>query len=115
MSQNKVLIIVSSGKENKEKAMIGVRLALALKKNNLSEEVNVFFFGSSERLVAEGDSDLDPLLAELFDQKILPAACKGIAIRDDINVKLLEKRVELDLASSYIARKLDSGFSVLTF
>lgn len=115
MPQNKALIIITSGEEDKEKAVIGMRVAINLKKNGLSNEVNVLFFGPSERLVAKGDKEVDELLIQLFDQKIIPTACKGIAIRDEINTKLLEKKLELDMASGYIARRLDSGFSVITF
>lgn len=115
MAHNKVLVMISSGEESREKTITGMRLAINLKKNNLSDEVNVLFFGPSERLIAKGDKEVDELLGQLFEQKIIPSACKAIAIRDDVNLRLIEKKVELDLASSYIASRLDAGFSLISF
>ena len=111
----KVLIIVSSGEENKEKAMIGMRLAIGLKKNKISEEVGMLFFGPSERLVAGDDSDINNLLKEAADNGINPFACSGIANRDDISVKLASKNISLEGASKTIGRYLESGFVPIPF
>ncbi len=112
---NKVLIIVSSGEENKEKAIAGMRLAVGLKKNKVSEAVGMLFFGPSERLVAGDDSDINNLLKEATENGINPFACSGIANRDNISLKLTNKQITLEGASKTIGRFLEQGYTPITF
>ncbi|MGC8506336.1 MAG: hypothetical protein ACP5NK_06490 [Thermoplasmata archaeon] len=112
---HRLLVIISSGQENKEKAITGLIFAREMKKNNRSEKVGLIFFGPSERLIASGDKDIDETFKTVREAGIEPFACSGIAKRDNIEPMLAQRNIAMEPISKVIARYLDDGFVPITF
>lgn len=112
---HKLLVIISSGQENKEKAITGLIFAREMKKNNRSEKVGLIFFGPSERLIASGEKDIDETFKTVREAGIEPFACSAIAKRDNIEPMLAQRNIAMEPISKVIARYLDEGFVPITF
>jgi hypothetical protein len=85
VSKKKVLIIVSSGDKNVvSTAMVFGTISFEAK---LYSDLKVFFFGPSEKLIAE-DKELQANLTKLIKDGITPVACVNVSNAFDITPKL---------------------------
>ncbi len=107
---DKILVIVMSGSENKEKAMMGLNLAL-----HTTVETKVILFGPSEKLAAEGSPDISSLIKQLIDKGSIPIACSNYAEKNKIDSKLLEMKIEMKPVGKVISDYVLKGYAPITF
>ncbi len=107
----KLLIIISSGKEAKEKAQTGVMFAANSMKFGWSEKTEVIFFGPSQDLLVEDEEFRNEVIEQLGDYK--PLACKFIAEKKGYVDKLDFVRIEY--VGGIIAKLIDENFVPLVF
>lgn len=115
MAETKILFIISSGMEQKEKAVTGLRMAINMKQKNRVSDVRLLFFGPSEEMVAKGDEMLNSMLKEATDAGIYKTACVFIAENKKISASLKEKNINLEPAGEVLAKALQEGYVPITF
>ncbi len=111
----KCVIIIVSGAEEKQKAMVGITYSLNVKRNNLLDDVKVIFFGPSENAIADGDVDFVSAVRKLMDLKIMPIACSGVANRQNLNPGLQKMGLLIDNVGPIISNYIKEGYEVITF
>lgn len=114
---NGLLVIISSGEEAKEKALTGMMYAVNAKKNKWIENVNLIFFGPSEKMVAnaENESRLNKLLKMAIDLGISPMACRAVSENEDLTPKLEGLGFSVDYVGTIISSFIKKDYQVLTF
>ncbi len=111
---NKLLVIISSGEEAREKALTGLRFAVVAKKNRLMDDIQVVLLGPSERLAAN-DEEFKNLLVEGKDLGMVPVACSNIANRDNITETLKHLGFSVDPIGPVITDFMEKGYVPMTF
>lgn len=111
---NKILVIISSGEEAREKALTGLRFALVAKKNKLMDDIQIVFFGPSEKLVTD-DDEFKNMLREGKDLGIVPFACSGIANRDNLTEALKYLGFSVDPIGPVITDFMQKGYVPMSF
>ncbi len=107
----KLLVIISSGKEAKEKALTGVLFATNSMKYKWAE-VEIVFFGPSQDLLVEDEDFRNTVLSSIGDYK--PLVCRFISESKKHPMEKLDfARVEY--VGSIINRLIDDGFIPLVF
>jgi hypothetical protein len=116
MTQN-VLVIISSGEEAVDKALTGMMYALNVKKSKWLDDVNVIFFGPSERMIAKADSNsqVGAYLKQLMEQGITPVACRAIAERENLGNNLSALGLNVEYVGHIISSYIKKDYQVLTF
>lgn len=109
----KVLVIIASGEEGKEKALTGLMYAVNAVKNGWAD-VRLVFFGPVEDLIAEGDSEIISMVERFSEASELPLACRRIAERKNY-VEKLEGKVEVVYVGSIISELIADGYTPLVF
>ncbi len=114
---DKLLVIISSGDEAQEKALTGMMYATNVKKNKWLEEVNVIFFGPSEKMIAKShpDSPVGKSLKQLIDQGITPIACRAVADRDNLTTDLTGLGLSVEFVGHIISSYIKKDYQVITF
>ena len=112
---SKCLLIISSGLENKEKAIVGFRYAMNVKKNSLLDDIKVILFGPSEKALASGDIDFVKFIRRLIELKVIPVACSGVAINENISSDLEKNGLLIDDVGPIISKYIKEGYAVITF
>ena len=115
MTETKIIFIISSGVEQKEKALTGLRMAINMKVKKRVADVRVLFFGPSEEMISKGDEMIDQMLKEASDAGIYKTACIFIAQNKKIEDGLISKDVKLEPAGEVLAKALQEGFVPITF
>ena len=87
-------VIISSGLENKEKAIVGFRYSLNVKRNSLLDDIKVILFAPSEKALESGDMDFPKLTRDLMSLNVIPIACRGVARAQDIMGSLESQRLQ---------------------
>ncbi len=110
----KVLVIVSTGE--KEKAIAGMLWAWNMKRKGLLDDVVVYFFGPSEKLLVD-DGEVKFRVKLLLDMGIEVKACHGFAELGGYKHKLQEFLGEeaVDHVGKLIAEKIKAGYTPLVF
>jgi len=106
---DKILVIITSGKENREKAIVGLNFAL-----HTTIDTKLILFGASEQLATE-DDEVKGFIKQLIEKKIMPTACVGIADRNNIKEKLIEMKIDLKPVGSVISDYVKEGYAPITF
>lgn len=113
---NGVLVIVSSGEEAVEKAMTGMMYAINAKKHNWLDDVNLMFFGPSEKMIAKGANEqVSGLLKQAIELGITPVACRAISDRDEISTSLKGLGVDVEYVGTILSSYIKKDYQVLTF
>ncbi len=108
----KLLAIISSGKEAKERALVGVLFATNSMKYKWADEVEIVFFGPSQDLLIEDESFRETVLSSIGEYK--PLVCRFVSeIKGHPMEKLEFARVEY--VGSIINRLINDGFIPLVF
>jgi hypothetical protein len=108
----KLLVIVSSGKEAKEKALVGVLFATNTMKYKWAEEVEIIFFGPSQDLLVEDEEFRNVVLSSIGEYK--PLVCKYLAeTKEHPKEKLEFARIEY--VGSIINELIGKGYTPLVF
>jgi hypothetical protein len=110
---SKFLVVISTSE--RDKALLGLRWAIAALKNKWAEDVEVVFFGPIEKSIAEGDNDLLGLIKDLEGLGKEAVACIRVAEAEGIAEKISEKNVKLGRVGELIAKYVDNGFIPLVF
>ncbi len=115
MVETKVIFIISSGVEQKEKALSGLRMAINMKVKNRVDDVRILFFGPSEEMIAKGDAVIDQMIKEATEAGIYKTACVFIAENKKVDKALKDKEIKLEPAGEVLAKALKEGFFPITF
>ncbi len=107
---DKLLVVITSGKEDKQKAILGLMFSL-----HATVETKVILFGPSETLVAENDQDATPLIKQLMDKNIIPVACTNYADGNKLTDKLLAMNLKLKPVGPLISDYVREGYVTMTF
>jgi len=107
----KLLVIISSGKEAKEKAVTGLIFAANTMKFKWAEDVEIVFFGPSQDLLVEDEGFRDMVISQLGEYK--PLACKFIAETKGYSDKLEFTRLEY--VGSIVNDFIDKGYTPMVF
>jgi len=108
----KVLVIIVSG--DQAKILPGLMWSLNALKYGWVEDLEVAFFGPSERLIAESDPLVMDALSKLRDAGKEPVACRRIAENSGF-LKELEGKVRVEYIGPMIGKLLDEGYTPITF
>jgi len=108
----KVLILVVS---DGEKGKMGLRLARGSIKHKRYDDLKIYFFGPSEKMITELEGEDKELLNELIKMNVVDGACIGYAKKLGIEKKLEELNVSLLPANERVAFYINNGYTVLTF
>jgi len=108
---SKVLIIISTGEE--EKALTGLTYASKTIKEGWLDEVQVLFFGPSERLLIENE-EIARMAKELTAVQ-RPIACKFIADRDGIADEIVDLGLKVVYVGTIIAGFIKQGYIPMVF
>lgn len=111
----KMLVMITSGLENKEKLMIGMRFAFNSARKNTLEDVKVVFFGPSEKAIAGDDKEVRELYNSLVEHKVTSIACNGYAAANDLSENIAKLGIKLENISDTIPGFINSGYSVVSF
>ncbi|MGP6219924.1 hypothetical protein [Caldiplasma sukawensis] len=110
----KMLFIISSGEEAKEKALAGLTMAVRTAEAGRAD-VRILFFGPSEEMIAKGDETVNSLLKRATEINIYKTACTFIASNKKIEKELTDKKVLLEPAGQVVAKAISEGYVPLTF
>ncbi len=109
----KVLVIVSSGRDAKEKALTGLMYAVNAVRNDWAD-VKLILFGPIEDMVAEGDREIVSMIQKYAEISEKPLACKRIAERKNY-VDKLEENLNVVYVGSIISELIADGYIPLVF
>lgn len=114
---NGLLVIISSGEEAIDKALTGMMYAVNTKKYNWIENVNLIFFGPSEKMIAKAGSkgEVATLLKTAMDIGITPIACRAISEGEKITEDLEGLGFSVDYVGATISDFIKKDYQVLTF
>ena len=115
MTETKIIFIISSGLEQKEKALTGLRMAINMKQKNRVSDVRVLFFGPSQEMIAKGEEMIDAMLREATEAGIYKSACVFIADNKKISEPLKSRNINLEPAGEVLAKALQEGYVPITF
>ncbi|BAB60520.1 hypothetical protein [Thermoplasma volcanium GSS1] len=109
-------VIISSGKNEKEKVLTALTFANVAKKNKLFDDVKLILFGPSERLVAENDKDVMKLLDDFNSLGEKPLACQVVAnnfnIIDDLQKA---QNIKIERVGPIIKELSEKNYEIMTF
>ncbi len=115
MAKSKVLIILSSGKEARQKFTAGLSLAYFSIKAALYEDLKVVFHGPSEELLLELNEEESEMFTYLLKNGHIDSACVAIAERAGIDKKLSSLGLKLMPSKDIIAKYINGGYEALVF
>lgn len=111
----KMMFIISSGVEGREKAISGLRMAINIAKSGSAEEVRLMFFGPSQEMISKPDQVIDDLLKEAANIGLYKTACSMIAKNKNIEKELEGKGITLEPAGKVLIEAIKLGFVPITF
>ncbi len=106
-----LIIIVSDG----EKGKMGLRLARGSIRHKRYDDVKVFFFGPSEKMITELNGEDKELFEEVLNYGAIDGACIGYAKKLGIEEELRKMKIDLLHANERIAHYIYNGYVPLTF
>lgn len=112
MSKKRVLMIISS--EDKNVVSSAMALATVSFESKLYEDIKVFFFGPSEKLVAE-DKDVQASLSKLIKDGITPVACANLGKAFDISPKLTALGFNVIPVGAAVADLINQDYATIVF
>lgn len=111
----KMLVLITSGMEAKDKMMIGMRLALNSAKKDKLDDVKIVFFGPSEKAIASDDEQVRDLYNKLVEQGVTSIACNGYAAANDVSENIAKLGIKLENVSDTIPGFISQGYNVVSF
>lgn len=111
----KYLIMITSGLEEKDKALVGMTFAKNITRKGKAADVKVVFFGPSEKAFSAGDPDFDHLVKQLIDLNVIQIACNGYAARNNVSEDIAKIGLKLEDVSDTIPHFVEQGYKVITF
>lgn len=111
----KMLVLITSGLESRDKLLVGMRLAMNSAKKGKLDDVKVVFFGPSEKAIASDDEEVRKLYNMLVEQGVTSIACNGYAAANDLSENIAKIGVKLENVSDTIPGFINNGYSVVSF
>lgn len=111
----KMMFIISSGNEAREKALSGLRMAINIARSGSAADVKVMFFGPSEEMISKQDQVIDGLLSEATSTGLYRTACSFIAKNKNIERELEGKGITLEPAGKVLVEAMSQGYIPITF
>ena len=111
----KMLVLISSGLESRDKLLIGMRFAMNSAKKKTLDDVKVVFFGPSETAIAGDDSDVSELYKKLVEQGVTSIACSGYAAANNVSENIAKIGIKLENVSDTIPYFINQGYQVVSF
>ncbi len=112
MSKKKVLVIISSGDKNV--ISTAVTFGIVSFEAKLYDDLKVFFFGPSEKVITE-DKDLQSSLSKLIKDGITPVACVNLGNAFDITPKLTTLGFNVIPVGKAIADLVNQDYATMVF
>ena len=112
-----LLVIISSGEEATDKALTGMMYAINAKKHKWLDDVNLMFFGPSEKMIAKAEpgSELSIFLKQAVELGLTPMACKAVSDGDGITTKLEGLGFNVEYVGLIVSSFIKKDYQVLTF
>ena len=111
----KVLFLIIAGKEDPERANIGLVNASRSAEAKRYEDLKVIFFGPSEGYITELKGPPLEAFTKLYNLGAIDSACVFIAERSGKKEKLESMGISLKPAGERISHYVNSGYTVLSF
>ena len=111
----KMLVLITSGLENRDKLLVGMRFAMNSARKKTLEDVKVVFFGPSEKAIAGDDNEVRELYGKLVEQGVTSIACNGYAAANDLSENIAKMGVKLENVSDTIPGFINNGYNVVSF
>ncbi|MDP8012130.1 MAG: hypothetical protein RAK23_04860 [Thermoplasmata archaeon] len=111
----KILVIITSGKNDIDKAMSGMAFAYNAKINKYLDDIRIIFFGPSEELIASDIPEVKEMLKKLNSTGMLMLACKSVSDRFNVTTKLTEMGIKIEYIGKIIVDHVKEGFVPMTF
>ncbi len=111
----KMLVLITSGLENRDKLLIGMRFAMNSARKKTLEDVKVVFFGPSEKAVAGDDEEVRQLYSKLVEHGVTSIACNGYAASNDLSEGIAKLGIKLENVSDTIPGFINNGYTVVSF
>jgi hypothetical protein len=108
---SKLLVIISTGEE--EKAFTGLMYAAKTTTEGWFDQVQVIFFGPSERLLVQNEEMAK--VAKDLGAVQPPIACKFVSDREGISDKIEDLGLKVDYVGTIIADFIKQGYVPMVF
>jgi len=109
----KLLVVIST--ESKEMIKFALNFTLNMKQSGDYEDVRLFFFGPSEKVISQ-DDDLQKLFVKVVnDGKFVPVACINVANNYGIKQELEKVGFRLTPIGVDITKSINADYVTLTF
>ena len=108
---SKILIIVATGE--KEKALTALMYAKNALKRKWLEDVKIFFFGPSEKLITSDPEVADAVLEVVSMGESY--ACKAISDTQEISGKIHDLGVRVEYVGSIISDYIKEGYAPMVW
>ncbi len=111
----KILVIITSGKNEIEKAMAGMSFAFNAKVKGYLDDIRIMFFGPSEDLVVSDNQEVKEMVKKLREAGVFMVACKNISDRIQVTEKILSLGINVEYVGKIIADYVKQGYVPITF
>lgn len=111
----KVLFLIASGEEARDKANAGIIMAARSVEAKRYEDLKVLFFGPSEDYLTKLTGPALDHFKKLNDAGAVDSACVAIARNGGIEQKLTDLGVKLLPAGERVSFYVNGGYQVITF
>ena len=115
IGMGKVLFLIIAGKEDPERANIGLVNASRSAEAKRYDDLKVIFFGPSEEYITELNGPPLEAFTKLYNLGAIDSACVFIAERSGKKEKLESMGISLKPAGERISHYVNSGYTVLSF
>lgn len=112
---SKVLFMILSGEEAKEKANYGITMASRSLEAQRYDDLKVLFFGPSEEYITKLTGEPLEHLKKLIAAGAVDSACTAIAKKKAIEKPLIDLGLTLKPAGQQTAHYVNEGYQVITF
>lgn len=111
----KTLFYIIAGENEKERAIMGLRVAKRSHEFKRFADVKVILQGPSEKLLLEEDSEIKSLVDFLIGNNIVDSACSFVARNLSIEEPILKRGVQLKPSGERLAALINDGYTPLVF
>ncbi|MGC8980988.1 MAG: hypothetical protein ACP5KL_05785 [Thermoplasmata archaeon] len=111
----KILVIITSGKNEIDKAMAGMSFAYNAKVKGYLDDIRIMFFGPSEELIASENKDIQEMLRKLSEAGMFMVACRNVSEKYQVTSRLSTLGIRVDYVGKIIADHVRDGYVPITF
>ncbi|MGC8598726.1 MAG: hypothetical protein ACP5LL_03095 [Thermoplasmata archaeon] len=111
----KILVIITSGKNEIDKAMAGMSFAYNAKVKGYLDDIRIMFFGPSEELIASENKEILEMLRKLSEAGMFMVACRNVSEKYQVTSRLSTLGIRVDYVGKIIADHVRDGFVPITF